>query len=457
MTVLRTTKLESLKASRHINPLWGRSSTPAIFEIAFCATLVLLCPASFLIPWSALELCDGSIGKLLVRLGDMDGIYSIFNLAQESLPSVVAPMKIYGSWVVFQATLFIVLPGTTGYGETTPAGNRLWYKINGLLSWFLTIGVYILGALCSWWDADIVAKQWMGLMVAASTYGIVLTLLVYIKAHVTPSHSLDRKFSGSLFHDIFAGIELNPRIGDLDLKLFNIGRVGMTAWTIVNLSFAASQYQHFGYVCNGMIVVNILQSLYILDFFYQEDWYIGTIDIAHDHFGFYLAWGGAAWIPSMYTLQAQYLAHYPFNLSQTTALIILLVGVFGYWMFRASNHQRIVVRRTGGKCVIWGKKPVVITAHYTTSNGERHTSLLLCSGFWGIARHFNYIADLILAFAMCAPCGTRNVLPYAYFVYMTVLLIHRSIRDEDRCSKKYGKDWELYKARVPYALIPGIY
>ncbi|KAJ6562407.1 ergosterol biosynthesis ERG4/ERG24 family-domain-containing protein [Mycena capillaripes] len=450
MTVLRTTKLKSFQVSPHINPLWGRSSTPAIFEIAFCAILVLLCPASFLIPWSTLELFDGSIGKMLVGLGDMDGVYRIFNSAQAGLPSVFDATKLYGIWVVFQATLFIVLPGATGYGERTPAGNRLRYKINGLLSWFLTIGVYVLGALCSWWDADIVAKQWTGLMVAASTYGIVLTVLVYIKAHVVPSHSSDRKFSGSLFHDIFAGIELNPRIGDLDLKLFNIGRVGMTAWTIV-------QYQHFGYVCNGMIVVNILQSLYIFDFFYQEDWYTRTIDIAHDHFGFYLAWGGAAWIPSMYTLQAQYLAHYPVNLSQTTAVIILLVGVFGYWMFRVSNHQRTVARRTAGNCVIWGKKPVVITAHYTTSNGERHTSLLLCSGFWGIARHFNYIADLILAFAMCATCGTQNVLPYAYFVYMIVLLIHRSIRDEDRCSKKYGKDWELYKAQVPYALIPGIY
>ncbi|KAJ7203824.1 7-dehydrosterol-delta 7-reductase [Mycena pura] len=448
--------LKSFEFSPHINPLWGRSSTPAMFEIAFCATLVLLCPASFLIPWATLELYDGSIGKFLVSLGDKGGVYTVLHSAQASL-RVLDSIKLYGIWVVFQATLFVVLPGATGYGERTPAGNRLRYKINGLLSWFLTLGVCLLGGLCSWWDADIVAKQWIGLMVAASAYGMSLTVVAYVKAHIAPSHSSDRKFSGSWFHDIFAGIELNPRIGHLDLKLFNIGRVGMTAWTIVNLSLAASQYQRFRYVCNGMIVVNILQNLYILDFFYHEAWYTRTIDIAHDHFGFYLAWGGAAWIPSMYTLQAQYLAHYPSNMSQVTALIILLAGVFGYWMFRVANHQRTVARRSSGNCVIWGKKPVFITAHYTTSNGERHTSLLLCSGFWGIVRHFNYIADLVLTFAMCAPCGTQNVLPYAYFVYMTVLLIHRTTRDEDRCSKKYGKDWELYKAQVPYALVPGIY
>ncbi|KAF8142498.1 7-dehydrosterol-delta 7-reductase [Mycena galopus ATCC 62051] len=341
-----------------------------------------------------------------------DGV--LRNLAS-IVPCIFPHSMLYGIWVVFQAALFVALPGTPRYGDTTPAGNRLPSKINGLLSWFLTIG------------------QWTGLMVAASTYGTVLSVIVYVKAHVSPSHPSDRKFSGnSLFHGLFAGIELNPRFGNLDLKLFNIGHVGMTAWTI-----------KFGYVSNGMIVVNILQNLYIVDFFYQEGWYVHTIDIAHDHFG-------AAWIPSMYTLQAQYLANYPVNLTRTEALIILLVGIFGCRMFRASNEQRTVARRTAGNCLIWGKKPVVITAHYTTSNGKEHTSLLLCSGFWGIARHFNYIADLILSFAMCASCGVRNVFPYAYFVQMIVLLVHRSIRDENRCSKKYGKDWELYKARVPY-------
>ncbi|KAJ7585374.1 7-dehydrosterol-delta 7-reductase [Mycena floridula] len=422
MTVLHAKNVKSF--SPHINPLWGRSSTPAIFEIAFCAALVLLCPAFFLIPWSTLEKFDGSLSSSI---------------------------RLYGLWVAFQAVLCIILPGTTGYGDRTPAGNRLKYKINGLLSWFVTLGVFGLGVWTSWWDPAVIAKQWTGLMVAASGYGILLTLLVYIKAHVSPSHSSDRKFSGSLFHDIFAGIELNPRIGDFDLKLFHVGRVG------INLSFTAWQYQQFGYICNGIIVVNLLQGLYILDFFYHEDWYTRTIDIAHDHFGFYLAWGSAAWIPSMYTLQAQYLARYPINLSRTAAVTILLIGVFGYWMFRAANHQRTVARRTAGNCLIWGKKPVMMTAHYTTADGQKYTNLLLCSGFWGTARHSNYIADIILSFAMCAPCGTKDILPYAYFIFMTGLLIHRSIRDEDRCSKKYGKDWDLYKAQVPYALIPGIY
>jgi len=33
------------------------------------------------------------------------------------------------------------------------------------------------------------------------------------------------------------------------------------------------------------------QAIYVVDFFANEDWYLRTIDICHDHFGFYLAWG----------------------------------------------------------------------------------------------------------------------------------------------------------------------
>jgi hypothetical protein len=36
-------------------------------------------------------------------------------------------------------------------------------------------------------------------MVAASSYGTVLAVVVYVKAHVSPSHPSDRKFSGKCY------------------------------------------------------------------------------------------------------------------------------------------------------------------------------------------------------------------------------------------------------------------
>jgi 7-dehydrocholesterol reductase len=43
------------------------------------------------------------------------------------------------------------------------------------------------------------------------------------------------------------GIEMNPRFGKYwDFKLFHNGRPGIIAWTLINLSFAAAQYNKIG-------------------------------------------------------------------------------------------------------------------------------------------------------------------------------------------------------------------
>lgn len=87
------------------------------------------------------------------------------------------------------------------------------------------------------------------------------------------------------------------------------------------------------------------------------------------------------WLPTIYTLQAQYLARYPVDLSNPTAIAILSIGISGYVMFRSVNHQKDIVRRTNGDCMIWGKKAEVIRAKYKTADGKDHESLLLCSGW----------------------------------------------------------------------------
>lgn len=36
------------------------------------------------------------------------------------------------------------------------------------------------------------------------------------------------------------------------------------------------------------------------------------------------------------------------------------------------------------------------------------------------------------------------------------MIVHRTLRDEHRCSQKYGDDWVEYKRRVPYVYFPGL-
>jgi protein-S-isoprenylcysteine O-methyltransferase Ste14 len=64
-------------------------------------------------------------------------------------------------------------------------------------------------------------------------------------------------------------------------------------------------------------------------------------------------------------------------------------------------------------------------ARSVTGDGKSHESMLLCSGFWGLCRHFNYTADLVMCLCFSLPCGFSAPLPYWYLFYMTMLLWHR--------------------------------
>jgi len=82
----------------------------------------------------------------------------------------------------------------------------------------------------------------------------------------------------------------------------------------------------------------------------------------------------------MYTLQVQYLARYPVQLSSISAALILLTGVSGYVLFRSVNHQKDIFRRKKGECKIWGKPPRYMRCTFKTADGQTHESLLLTSG-----------------------------------------------------------------------------
>ncbi|KAB8298696.1 hypothetical protein EYC80_000871 [Monilinia laxa] len=364
----------------------------------------------------------------------------------------------YGTWLVFQAALYQFLPSKLSYGQLTPAGHLLGYRTNGLSAWIVTHALFLISSYCGLLDPAILAKHWQALLISVNVYGFLLSGFAYLKAQMSPSHEGDRKFSGSILYDMYMGIELNPRFGSyFDFKLFHNGRPGIVAWTLIDMSFIAYQYQTHGYITNSIILSTLLHSIYVVDFFINEDWYLRTIDICHDHFGFYLAWGSIVWLPSMYTLQTQYLARNPHSLSTFSALMIFTFGVSGYILFRSVNHQKDLVRRTKGKCQLWGAPAKVLNVKYRTKDGKEHDSILLCSGWWGMARHVNYLGDLVLSYSMCAACGTQNLLPWTYAIFMTILLIHRCWRDEERCLAKYGKGWEDYCKKVRWIIFPGLY
>ncbi|CAG8957335.1 hypothetical protein HYFRA_00010759 [Hymenoscyphus fraxineus] len=451
------TRLSTISTACENSCNWGRRNHHGSWLHSLgCLGVMCLAPLLIIYYFITLNHFQGSISlssKLLLEIGP----FSFFRIyfPQASSKATFG----YTVWYLFQVALYLGLPGQISTGQLTPAGNLLKYKTNGLSAWIVTHVLYLGLSWIGILDPAILAKNWEGLVVAANVWGFILTGIAFLKACYFPTHERDRKFSGSRIYDMYMGIELNPRIGEkFDFKLFTNGRPGIVAWTLIDFSFIAYQYQLHGYITNSILISTLLHTFYVVDFFINEDWYLRTIDICHDHFGFYLAWGSSIWLPFMYTLQTQYLAQNPYSLSTPLATLITVLGLSGYVLFRSVNHQKDLARRTRGDCKIWGKPAKILKVRYKTKDGEEHQSLLLVSGFWGWARHVNYAGDLLLSAMMCAAAGGGgDLLPWTYLIFMGVLLVHRCWRDEERCREKYGPGWIEYCKTVRWVIFPGIY
>ncbi|KAH7412849.1 ergosterol biosynthesis ERG4/ERG24 [Cadophora sp. MPI-SDFR-AT-0126] len=457
--LLRKSRRQSLSTPSTTTSLWGRRYHHGTWLHSIsCLCIMLSCPCLVIFYWISLSSFNGSLFNAGISIFDLKPSKFISTYA----PRLDATVTLwYFAWLAFQVVLFQYLPTKISTGQLTPAGHRLEYRTNGLLAWLVSHVLFSGAVAVGIVDAAIIAKNWGQLLVVANLTGFLLAGLAYLKARVWPTYEKDSKFSGSFFYDLYMGVELNPRIGQsFDFKLFTNTRPGIVAWTLIDLSFLALQKQLHGCITNSIILATSLHTIYVLDLFINEDWYVRTIDITHDHFGFYLGWGSLAWLPSMYTLQVQYLAlHNPpaSDLSDLATVCIACVGVAAYALFRSVNYQKDLVRRTEGECMIWGRKAKVLRVKYRTGEGGMHSTVLSCGGWWGLARHVNYVGDLVMAYAMCATCGLENLLPWTYAIFMTILLIHRSWRDEERCAKKYGKGWEAYCEKVRWTMIPGFY
>jgi 7-dehydrocholesterol reductase len=230
-------------------------------------------------------------------------------------------------------------------------------------------------------------------------------------------------------------------------------------WSVIVCSFAAKQaaLDPAEGVSNAMLVSAGLTVLYLFKFFWWESGYLASLDIMHDRFGYYICWGVLAWVPAVYALPAQYLVLRPTELPAPLAALLFAVGVLAIALNYAADAQRQRVRATGGATTVWGKPPELIRAPYLTADGKRHESLLLVSGWWGMARHFHYLPELVLALTWSLPAGFAHFLPYVYVVFLTILLFDRALRDDARCRRKYGASWELYCRRVPWRIVPGVY
>jgi len=395
--------------------------------------------------------------------------------------------------------LQLLLPGEEVEGQQLDCGGRHMYKFNSFESALvilsgLAVGTVMYGSsFVVWtyiWD-NLIQILTANMLIATST--CIYTYLCSFSVPRPGQPNLENRelakggHTGNIIYDFFIGRELNPRIilpdwipfgmgGQvIDIKAFNEMRPGLTGWLILNLAFIAAQHRRHGHVSDSIILITAFQALYVMDALYMESAITTTMDITRDGFGYMLSFGDLVWVPFFYSTQARYLAVYPLQLGARGIAGILAIQGLGYYLFRSANNQKNRFRQNPND------ERVKHLTYIETSAGSR----LLTSGWWGTARHINYCGDFIMSFSYCLPTGVSGyivhhytnpvtgtvhteveqgdargwgmVFTYLYIIYFGVLLVHRAMRDDEKCRMKYGNDWDRYCGLVRWRIIPGVY
>jgi 7-dehydrocholesterol reductase len=399
-------------------------------------------------------------GSLLAQWAYMqqNGVFAtLWEIWRPNILGSPTAWAIIGVHSATQLALMRLLPGKRWEGPVTPKGNVPVYTANGVAAFVTTIALWFLctGPL-GLFPASILYDNLGPLYGALNLFALIFCLGLYLKGRFAPSSS-DSGHTGNFLFDYYWGTELYPRILGWDLKMFTNCRFGMMAWPLLLLSYAGAQVERTGTLSDGMIVALTVQLFYLAKFYWWEDGYLRSIDIMHDRAGFYICWGCLVWVPSVYTQSTIFLVDHPVSYEPALTAVFCLLGIACVTINYLADADRQRVRATQGNTTVWGKPPETLVASYVTASGERKQNLLLVSGWWGIARHFHYLPEILGAFFWTLPVGFGRLLPWFYVIFLTILLLDRARRDHARCAAKYGAVWDEYRKRVRWEVLPGVF
>ena len=362
----------------------------------------------------------------------------------EAVLGFLTPLLVFVFFFVAQ----LILPGrwVPGYVIDPETGEPRKYRLNGLL-------VFVIALLVWAFELTGMPRDWF---YRSSLYavagGTVLTIIFTILAVFSqPEGKVKSRFLAWWFGRAQELQFFNYRF---DVKMW-FYVVGGTMLSLNALSGAVYHYELFGEDANpGVFVYAGFFTFYVLDYFVFERVQLYTYDLIHENVGFKLFWGGLIVYGWMFILPLWGMAVYPhpgFSPAATNAWLIGTVALFlfGWSISRGANLQKYRFKRWPDRTFL-GIRPEVIEA------GDRK---ILCSGFWGVARHFNYMGEGFLALSIALIFGHfTNFWAWTYFIFIVSMFTYRQLDDDEHCARKYGPEkWAEYQARVKYRIVPGIY
>ncbi len=374
------------------------------------------------------------------------GIGHLFELSRtEAIAGFFTPLVVFAVFLLAQ----LVLPGkrVPGYVINPKTGEPRNYRLNGIVVFAVALIVWA-------FELTGMPRDWF---YRSSVYAVVggtvfTTIFAIIAVFSQPQGSIKnpllalwdgRAQEMSFFGDRF------------DIKMY-FYVVGGTMLALNALSGAAYNYELFGENYNpGVFLYAAFFTFYILDYMIFERVQLYTYDLIHERLGFKMFWGGLVVYGWLFVLPLWGMAAYPSPGFSSAWTYVWLIGasvlfLFGWGISRGANLQKYSFKRWPDRKFLGLIEPEYIEA------GDRK---ILCSGLWGVARHFNYLGEGFLGISIALSFGYfANPWAWVYFVFVVTFFTFRQRFDDAYCAEKYGAEkWAEYQARVKYRIFPGIY
>lgn len=175
------------------------------------------------------------------------------------------------------------------------------------------------------------------------------------------------------------------------------------------------QVHDTGHISVEMLVYTGMFSFFVIDYLYHEHVQLYTYDLFAERLGFKLLWGCLCFYPYFYTCgiwavlehtgrgycssyitylvylvwQFDVISHSGTGITGFTAICLVLCFLAGWIISRGANNQKYTFKVAPTKKFLGIIEP-------RTIQGSR----ILCSGWWGLARHFNYLGEILMAIAL---------------------------------------------------------
>ncbi|CED83198.1 C-24 reductase [Phaffia rhodozyma] len=211
------------------------------------------------------------------------------HVREDAYPTAWA-VKSYLGLMAFQLILAFIVPGKKQNGLPVASLNykTLVYHCNAIGCWYITLVTAGIVHYFDIFDLTTVIDNFGPLMTVAMIVGFALTTAVYFGSVFLGWGGQPIRMSGNFFYDYFMGAALNPRIGSVDLKMWQEVRIPWVLLFLIALSATLEQYREIGYVTANMAFMLLATALYINACAKGEEMIPTTMDMIHEKDGFML-------------------------------------------------------------------------------------------------------------------------------------------------------------------------